>query len=128
VGRTASFAPGSTGGESAQVQSRRIVELSPYALYPTSGMPELAPYALRHRLGTVRNVSTGEPGVTTNSAMKAKICKGKILLAVVQEPVKNADAEPQAVDRDALVDPVEHSGKIQIWWQFQRTEPETPDS
>src|SRR6516225_7676377 len=45
-------------------------------------------------------------------------------LAAVQKTVQDAGAEPQAVDRDAFVDAVEHSGKVQIRRQPQRREAE----
>src|SRR5580692_9025631 len=35
-------------------------------------------------------------------------------LAAVKEAVEDADAETQGVDRDALVDAVEHAGEVQV--------------
>src|SRR5262249_7025154 len=48
--------------------------------------------------------------------------------ADVQESVQDANPEAQAVHRHALVDTVEHPGKVQFWRQLKRAEPEAPDS
>ena len=47
---------------------------------------------------------------------------------MVEKPVENAHTEAQAVDWDAFVDSVEHSGKVQIRGQSQRGEPEAANA
>src|SRR5690606_3518646 len=46
----------------------------------------------------------------------------------VQETVEHPHPEPQPVDRDPLVDAVEHAGEVQLRRQLQRREPEAADA
>src|SRR6202000_1842585 len=52
-------------------------------------------------------------------------CGGE--LTMVEKCVKNARTEPQPINRDALVDAVEHSGKVEIGGQLQRGKTEATD-
>ena len=49
-------------------------------------------------------------------------------LGVVEEPVQDPDAERETVDRDPLVDAVEHAGEVELRRQLQRAEPEAADA
>jgi hypothetical protein len=48
--------------------------------------------------------------------------------ADVKQPVKDADAEPEGVQGDPLVDTVEHAREVQVRRQAQRAEPEAADA
>src|SRR6266542_2684346 len=48
--------------------------------------------------------------------------------AVIEEPVQDPDSETQCLDRNTLVDAVEHGGEVQLGGEPQRGEAEAPDA
>src|SRR3984885_14218059 len=87
----------------------------------------------RTTLSTVPGNSPGSGCLPTAagrlpSAVASYAPLGRFELGIVEEPVQHPNAERETVDRDALVDAVEHAGKVQLGRKLQRAEPEAADA
>src|ERR1700733_3385066 len=58
------------------------------------------------------------------SAVASYAPLGLFELGVVEKPVQDPNSERESVDRDALVDAVEHAGEVELRRQLQGAEPE----
>src|ERR1700729_110050 len=87
----------------------------------------------RTTLSTVPGNSPGSGCLPTAagrlpSAVASYAPFGRFELGAVEEPVQDPNAERKAVDRNALVDAVEHAGEVELRRELQRAEPEAADA